>query len=269
MAVAAVVRSLAPEPRRPGGAARRGAGRQPVIQGAAHQLVGESVSSARRDGASSIIPCAIAWPRAVCSSASAKPEGAMAASSNSYPTTAASSSSAAGGRLEASQTLADDLPHALRTAELGQRVSQLPARSGYRHRFSVADRAPELGHQECVAAGELMAGPVQPRSSRPRDPAAPALATNSETSSALRPPRRSRTTPSARRSSTSAAESASGISASVSRNVVTIRAGASIPLCARWRNSSSVGVSAQWASSITITSGARFPAATSRSATAL
>ena len=117
--------------------------------------------------------------------------------------------------------------------------------------------------------------PVSSRSERATSPCSargsrsPARSTNSAISSALRPASRTRTTPSVRRRSASADDSVSGISASVSRNVVRTSPCASGAPRARCRRSSSVGGSAQWASSTITTSGVRLLTAVSRSEIAL
>ena len=117
--------------------------------------------------------------------------------------------------------------------------------------------------------------PVSSRSERATSPCSargsrsPARSTNSAISSALRPASRTRTTPSVRRRSASADDSVSGISASVSRNVVRTSPCASGAPRARCRRSSSVGGSAQCASSTITTSGVRLLTAVSRSEIAL
>ena len=60
------------------------------------------------------------------------------------------------GGVELRQALADDLADALRTAELGHRTRQPGAVAGDRHRAAVDQGAPEFGHQERVAARQVV-----------------------------------------------------------------------------------------------------------------
>ena len=192
----------------------------------------------------------------------------MADSSNSCPATAASSSS----------LVVAVLSRASRWLTTSRTPSGLP-----RSATACANRVPPsytetVSLSRSVRHSSVIRNALPPVSSLktraisgrsgPKSPPT-ARSTNSEISSALRPPNRSRTTPSERRRSTSVAESASGTSASVSRNVVTSSARASDAPRARCRKSSSVGVSAQCPSSITTTSGALRPTPASRSATAV
>ena len=141
-------------------------------------------------------------------------------------------------------------PRSAASAARARRSARAPrsraARARARRRGTHCPRSTRGSPRRARDAGASCPGPA-------------ARSTNSAISSSLRPPSLSRTTSSARRRSASASASSAGTSTSVSRNVATTSSRASVAARARCRSSSSVGVSAQWPSSRTSSSGCRRP----------
>ena len=130
-------------------------GAHAVIQRAAHQLMGEpEAQPARRDLLDHPVGDRLAEGRLQLGVGQAG--GRDGGQIELVPDDRRDLQQAARGRREVTQALGDDLADAVGAAELGQRVGQLPATVVGAGRVGVEHRAPQLGDQEGVAAGQLM-----------------------------------------------------------------------------------------------------------------
>ena len=172
------------------------------------------------------------------------------------------------GRRQAREPLADDLAHALGCPELRQRPGGPDRAVGDLDDAGLHQGAPQLADQERVAAGELADRPRELR----RPGAGVALARRGAGTRRRRRRRGRRGAAGRRRRSgagrRASARALSGTSASVSRKVASSSTRALPAARARWRRSRSVEASAQWPSSSTSRTG-RALSPTSSSVTAV
>ena len=229
----AVVGRRAPPraPRRPAGAAPRGARRRAGRRASRRTSSCENRNEQRRPGSSSIIPLRIRLVERV--GAHARRSGAGAAQRRRSVELGPDD----GGHLEhARPSPAPAAPAAGRPPRARSRACRsTPAAASCGSPPSPTSTAPrleqhppELGDQEGVAGGEVGRGCGQRERLRRRPrhrPTGPGTLRPLPCSS---PPSRSRTTPSERRRSASVSESSAGTSASVSRNVATTSIRASV-----------------------------------------
>ena len=243
---------------------------QPVVEGAAHELVREAIGQPARRAAPRSCRCARPRraPRAGRGSGAAR--CGATSSSNSGPADGRQLEQVARCGLEARQALADDLAHALRRRELAQRPREPQRPAGRRRANRSRSAPPQLADEERVAARSARRSRAQLRGRRCSTSPPADARTNSATSLARSGRRaaaaRCRRSAAGRRGSPPARPAPRP---RVSRKVATSSMRASAAARARWRSSSSVGTSAQCPSSSTSSTGRRRPTPRSRSATAV
>ena len=244
------------------GAAQSG---QPVIKRAADQLMGEPEDEpARLDLLDH--PVGDRLRRALRSSASAS-RRARRQPGRTRIRDRRELQQLAGGRLRRARRWANDLAHASGLPSSDSVSASCRAGVDRTDHGGVVDRAPQLGDQECVTAGEFVQDP-RDLGGRPGCRRRPRWRRTRRSPGAQAPQSQPCDALGAAQVDERRRKRRGDLGLRVTKRRQDQRVGLDAPR-ARWRSSKSVGVSAQWPSSITITRGVRRPRRTSRSAIAL